>query len=62
MCKISPSSVIIKKEIFKDLGFFNEKLPVCEDYDLWLRILAKFPILYLDEKLTVKYGGHKNQL
>ena len=41
---------------------FNEKLPVCEDYDLWLRIAAKFPVLYLDEKLTVKYGGHLNQL
>ena len=62
MCKISPSSVIIKKEIFQKIGFFNEKLPACEDYDLWLRISAKFPILYLNEKLTIKYGGHKNQL
>ncbi len=62
MCKISPSSVIIKKEIFQKIGLFNEKLPACEDYDLWLRISAKFPILYLNEKLTIKYGGHKNQL
>ena len=41
---------------------FNEKLLVCEDYDLWLRITSKFPVLYLDEKLTIKYGGHINQL
>ena len=41
---------------------FDQKLPVCEDYDLWLRIALKFPILYLNQKLTIKYGGHLNQL
>ena len=62
LCRISPSSVIIHKDVFNKVGLFNEKLPVCEDYDLWLRITAKFPVLYLDEKLTIKYGGHLNQL
>ena len=62
LCRISPSSVIIHKDIFNKVGLFNEKLPVCEDYDLWLRIAEKFPVLYLDEKLTIKYGGHLNQL
>jgi len=62
LCRISPSSVIIHKDVFNKTGLFNEKLPVCEDYDLWLRITAKFPVLYLDEKLTIKYGGHLNQL
>ena len=62
LCRISPSSVIIHKDIFNKVGLFNEKFPVCEDYDLWLRIAEKFPILYLDEKLTIKYGGHLNQL
>ena len=62
LCRISPSSVIIHKDIFNKVGLFNEKLPVCEDYDLWLRIAEKFPVLYLDEKLVIKYGGHLNQL
>jgi len=62
LCRISPSSVIIHKDVFNKVGLFNENLPVCEDYDLWLRITAKFPVLYLDEKLTIKYGGHLNQL
>ena len=62
LCRISPSSVIIHKDVFNKVGLFNEKLPVCEDYDLWLRITEKFPVLYLDEKLTIKYGGHLNQL
>ena len=62
LCRISPSSVIIHRDVFNKVGLFNEKLPVCEDYDLWIRITAKFPVLYLDEKLTIKYGGHLNQL
>jgi hypothetical protein len=37
-------------------------LPVCEDYDLWLRICARYEVLYVPEKLLVKYGGHDDQL
>ena len=44
------------------MGLFDEKFPVCEDYDLWLRIASKYPILYLEDKLTIKFGGHFNQL
>ena len=62
LCVISPSSIIIHKDIFNDVGFFDENLPVCEDYDLWLRICSKYKVLYLDQKLVKKYGGHKDQL
>ncbi|MFQ5543387.1 MAG: glycosyltransferase family 2 protein [Nitrospiria bacterium] len=62
LCVISPSSVLIKKTLFEEIGYFDEKLPVCEDYDLWLRICAKYPVLYLDECLIAKYGGHSDQL
>ncbi|MCK5250130.1 MAG: hypothetical protein KAJ98_09225, partial [Spirochaetaceae bacterium] len=34
----------------------------CEDYDLWLRICAVYPVLYVDRQLVVKYGGHEDQL
>ena len=62
LCVISPSSVMIHKDIFKDVGFFDEHLPVCEDYDLWLRICSRYPVLYLRKKLIKKYGGHDDQL
>ena len=29
---------------------------------MWLRVTSCYPVLYLDEPLTVKYGGHKDQL
>ena len=62
MCRISPSSTLFHKTLLDDVGVFDEDLKVCEDYDLWLRITVKYPVLYLDEPLIIKYGGHKNQL
>jgi len=43
-------------------GFFDETLPVCEDYDFWLRATAQYPVHLIDEHLTEKEGGHKDQL
>ena len=62
ICRISPSSALIKKEIFDDIGTFDESLRVCEDYDLWLRITSKYPVVFLDIPLIYKYGGHAGQL
>lgn len=61
-CSISPSSVLLRKSLFEELGGFDPDLPVCEDYDLWLRICSLHPVLYVNEKLTIKYGGHDDQL
>ncbi|MDP6754648.1 MAG: glycosyltransferase [Candidatus Marinimicrobia bacterium] len=62
MCRISPSSAIFHQSILDDVGYFDEGLSVCEDYDLWLRITVKYPVLFLDEPLIKKYGGHEDQL
>ncbi|MEE2745505.1 MAG: glycosyltransferase [Pseudomonadota bacterium] len=62
ICCISPSSVLIKRTLFDDVGLFDENLPVCEDYDFWLRVTAFESVLYVDEPLTIKYGGHHDQL
>jgi len=61
-CIICPSSVVMHQKIFETIGFFDEKLPVCEDYDLWLRVLLQYEIGYLDRKLVTKHGGHSDQL
>ena len=62
LCIISPSSVMIKREILDRTGLFDENLPVCEDYDLWLRISRDCPVLFIDKKLIIKKGGHDDQL
>ena len=62
MCRISPSSVLIQKDIFDEIGMFDETIKVCEDYDLWLRFASKYPVHFLDQPLIKKYGGHSDQL
>ena len=62
LCAISPSAVLIQRGLLEQVGLFDESLPACEDYDLWLRITARWPVHYLDERLVIKYGGHADQL
>lgn len=62
LCVISPSSVLVDRRLLDEVGLFDESLPACEDYDLWLRVCARFPVLFVDEPLIVKHGGHEDQL
>jgi glycosyltransferase involved in cell wall biosynthesis len=62
LCIISPSSVVLHRELLQEVGGFDETLDVCEDYDLWLRVTAREPVLFLDQPLVKKYGGHDDQL
>ena len=62
LCCISPSSVLIDKSLFYEVGFFDEDLVVCEDYDMWLRMTAFEEVSHIGQPLTIKYGGHKGQL
>jgi len=62
ICRISPSSALFSRTLLDDVGWFDETLPICEDYDLWLRITAKFPVLFINDPLIIKYGGHRDQL
>ena len=62
LCIISPSSVLLHREVFNKVGLFDENLIVCEDYDLWLRVSTVYPITFIDEPLIIKRGGHQDQL
>lgn len=62
LCIISPSSIILNREVIEVIGLFDENLPACEDYDYWLRLTAKYPIYYHEEALITKRGGHNEQL
>ncbi len=62
LCIVSPSAVMMEREIFDELGGFDERFPACEDYDLWLRAALRYEIHTLPEPLIVKRGGHGDQL
>ncbi|MFW6180555.1 MAG: glycosyltransferase family 2 protein [Spirochaetota bacterium] len=62
LCLISPSTVMLHRSVLEEVGGFDESFPVVEDYELWLRVTARYPVGYLYEKLVVKTGGHPDQL
>ena len=62
LCLVSPSAVMIRKTLFDTVGLFDESLPACEDYDLWLRVSCRYPVFLIDEPLIIKHGGHEDQL
>lgn len=62
LCLVSPSAVMIRRSLFEKIGGFDETLPACEDYDLWLRISCRYPVFLIDTPLIIKRGGHSDQL
>ena len=62
LCLVSPSAVMIRRELFDRVGCFDETLPMAEDYDLWLRVAAGYPVYLLPQPLVLKRGGHPDQL
>ena len=62
LCLVSPSAVMLRRHLFEAVGMFDESLPACEDYDLWLRISCRYPVYLIETPLIVKRGGHDDQL
>lgn len=62
LCLVSPSAVMVRRSLFDQVGLFDETLPACEDYDLWLRVSRRHPVHLIETPLIVKHGGHEDQL
>ena len=62
LCLVSPSAVMMTKKLFDEKGGFDESFPVCEDFDLWLRIAFDHPVPLIAAQLVIKRGGHADQL
>ncbi len=62
LCLVSPSAAMLRRSLLEEMGGFDESLPACEDYDLWLRIGCRYPVYLIDTPLIVKRGGHDDQL
>ncbi|PKN26228.1 MAG: glycosyl transferase [Deltaproteobacteria bacterium HGW-Deltaproteobacteria-21] len=62
LCLVSPSAVMLRRQVLEEVGMFDESLPACEDYDLWLRISCRYPIHRISSALLIKEGGSPDQL
>ena len=62
LCLVSPSAVMMRRELFEKVGYFDEDLPAAEDYDMWLRVSVDHTVPLLPDPLVIKRGGHSDQL
>lgn len=62
LCAVSPSAVMLNRHVLDTIGLFNTDFPVCEDYELWLRVSLHYPVGNLPTPLVTKFGGHADQL
>jgi len=62
LCLISPSAVMLSRDLFYEMGKFDEEFVVCEDYDLWLKITSRHKVGFIESPVINKYGGHEDQL
>lgn len=70
-----PTAVLLKKDVFRKVGFFNERLVQVLDYEYWYRVFKYYKIGFIDEELAtfrlhdmqasqrnVYNNGHDNML
>lgn len=62
LCCISPSAVVLRRSLLNEVGWFREDFPVCEDYEMWLRITSRYSVGFVEDILVIKHGGHTDQL
>jgi hypothetical protein len=52
-CFVFTPTVVVRRQCLEEIGLFNEALPVSEDFNLWLRIAARWEIAILPEVLAI---------
>ncbi|MBW2659949.1 MAG: glycosyltransferase family 2 protein, partial [Deltaproteobacteria bacterium] len=62
LCAVGMSTVMVRKDLFEQVGLFDETLRCCEDYDLWLRVSCSNLFQLVDSPLTTKEGGREDQV
>ncbi len=54
-CFVFTPTVVVRRRCLEQVGYFNESLAVSEDFNLWLRIAAKWSMACLPEALAITY-------
>jgi glycosyltransferase involved in cell wall biosynthesis len=54
-CFVFTPTVVVRRRCLEEVGLFNESLAVCEDFNLWLRIAARWRIAFLPEVLAITH-------
>jgi glycosyltransferase involved in cell wall biosynthesis len=60
-CPNAVHTLLVRRNCFDVIGFFDESLARLEDYDMWVRLSKKFKFDFVDKTLVV-YNIHGDQM
>lgn len=53
-CPIVPSSVMVSRHVFQEIGTFHPTLKYAQDTEMWARIIANYPVRRISEPLIYR--------
>ena len=56
------SSVVINKDVFDKVGYFDERIASSEDLDMWYRIILHYPVAFYDKVLAYYNQDAENRV
>lgn len=57
--QMTPITFIYRREVFDEIGYYDESLPVCGDWDFGIRFLQKYDVDYLDPGFALANYHHR---
>jgi glycosyltransferase involved in cell wall biosynthesis len=51
---MSPSAVMVRRPCFAECGAFDENLPACDEYDLWVRMTSRYPVHFVQGPVVTR--------
>ena len=58
---VQPPAVVVKREVYEKLGSFFA-VHYGEDWEMWIRIAANYPVAYSPKSLATYRGGHSTNI
>jgi GT2 family glycosyltransferase len=56
-CPVGHTAVLMRRSILEEVGGYRSTIPLAEDYDLWLRVSERYPIVNLPD-IVGRYRMH----
>jgi glycosyltransferase involved in cell wall biosynthesis len=54
-------TIMVRKKCFEDVGYFDVNLRMSQDEDMWLRIMRKYKVGFIDEPLSI-YKRYRSRI
>jgi teichuronic acid biosynthesis glycosyltransferase TuaG len=55
---VNGCSIMVHKDVFRDIGYFSTKFKFTQDFEMWNRMLINGYVIYYLDEVLLKYRSH----